>query len=231
MFRSKLLALILFVTAAPLALAEVSRDLTWDDLVPKAAPLEDPFAHLTMIQRVELEIISAARDRKAGMPVQPGRPTYEDVSRFEDRLKSQGLDVDDLLAQYADFKGQIFLRNQKMVDDLNGKFIRMPGYALPLEFNGTGVKEFLLVPYIGACIHVPPPPPNQMVYVSLDRPFKPDDLFTAVWITGRIEVKRTSKSLSLVDGQSIVSAGYAMNAVRVEPFEATPLSETPRRTQ
>ena len=228
MIRSKLLALILIVVTAPLALAEVSRDITWEDLVPKGTPLKDPFAHLTMNQRVELEIIAAARDREAGMQVQAGRPAFEDVSRFEERLKNQGLDVDDLLAQYTDFKGQIYLRNQKMVDDLNGKFIRMPGYALPLEFTGTDVKEFLLVPYIGACIHVPPPPPNQMVFVSLNRPFKPDDLFTPVWITGRIEVKRTSKSLSLVDGQSIISAGYAMNAVRVEPFEETPLSETPR---
>lgn len=201
------------------ALAEMSRDITWDDLVPKAAPLKDPFAHLTMNQRVELEIIAAARDREAGTRVQPGRPAFDDVSQFEERLKSQGLNVDDLLAQYEDFKGAIFLRNQMLVDELNGKFIRMPGYALPLEFDGTNVKEFLLVPFIGACIHVPPPPPNQMVFVSLTRPFKPDDLYTPVWITGRIEVKRTSKSLSLVDGQSIVSAGYTVNAIRVEPFK------------
>jgi len=231
MIRTKFLALVLIFVSAQLAFAEVSREITWDNLVPKSAPLKDPFAHLTMNQRVELEIIAAARDRETGMPVQPGRPAYDDVSKFEERLRNQGLDVNDLLAQFADFKGQIFLRKQKMVDDLDGQFIRIPGYALPLEFDGTDVKEFLLVPYIGACIHVPPPPPNQMVFVSLDRPFKPEDLFTPVWITGRLEVKRMSKALSLVDGQSIVSAGYSMNAARVEPFEAKSLSDAPRTRQ
>jgi hypothetical protein len=54
-----------------------------------------------------------------------------------------------------------------IVEDLNGRIVRMPGYLLPLDVIGAKVTEFLLVPYIGACIHVPPPPPNQIVYVKV----------------------------------------------------------------
>ena len=207
------------ICAAAAARAEVPRQIGWEDLVPEAAPLADPFEHLTMNQRVELEIIAAARDRQSGKSVHWGRPSFGDVSKFEDRLRRQGLDVEQLLAQYDDFNAAIFHRNQMVADDLNGRFVRMPGYALPLEFKDTGVTELLLVPYIGACIHVPPPPPNQIVYVSLERPFESDDLFTPVWITGRLAVERVSKSLSYVDGQAMIPAGYRMTAVRVEPYE------------
>ena len=50
-----------------------------------------------------------------------------------------------------------------MTDKYNGKLVRIPGYLVPLEYDGTGVSAALLVPYVGACIHVPPPPANQMV--------------------------------------------------------------------
>ena len=55
---------------------------------------------------------------------------------------------------------------------LNGKLVRMPGYLLPIEFAGNRVTEFLLVPWVGACIHTPPPPPNQIVYVKADKPYE-----------------------------------------------------------
>ena len=48
----------------------------------------------------------------------------------------------------------------------------MPGYLLPLEFSGKLVSEFLLVPWVGACIHTPPPPPNQIVHVKTDKPIE-----------------------------------------------------------
>ena len=219
MLRSLWLLPLFALCAVAVARAELPRQIGWDDLVPEAAPLVDPFEHLTMNQRVELEIIAAARDRQSGKSVHWGRPAFDDVSKFEDRLRQQGLDVQELLAKYDDFNAEIFHRNQAVADDLNGQFIRMPGYALPLEFKDTGVTELLLVPYIGACIHVPPPPPNQIVYVSLKRPFEADDLFTPVWITGRLAVERVSKSLSYVDGQAMISAGYKMTAVRIEPYE------------
>ena len=53
-----------------------------------------------------------------------------------------------------------------LVSDYDGKRVRIPGYIVPIGFDGVGVKEFLLVPYVGACIHVPPPPPNQTASIG-----------------------------------------------------------------
>ncbi len=58
-----------------------------------------------------------------------------------------------------------------VVTDLDGKHVRIGGYVVPLDFEATTVKEFLLVPFVGACIHVPPPPPNQIVYVKTAKGF------------------------------------------------------------
>jgi len=80
-----------------------------------------------------------------------------------------------------------------VVEAMDNKHVKIPGFILPLEFDGDAVKEFLLVPYVGACIHVPPPPPNQIVLVELAEPLAGTDLYDPVWVEGnlRIETVRT----------------------------------------
>ena len=100
-------------------------------------------------------------------------------------------------------------------DALNGQRIRMPGYVVPLDMGGDTIDEFLLVSYLGACIHVPPPPPNQMVYVKTAKPVKFDGLFMAVWVTGTLATERKDSELG--------SAGYSMTAEAVEPYKGPAL--------
>lgn len=95
--------------------------------------------------------------------------------------------------------------------DLDGVLVKLPGYALPLEIADTGVTEFLLVPYIGACIHVPPPPPNQMVLINLDEPRVFKSLFEAVWVTGQMDA-----SVRKVAGW--LDVGYRLAGTAVEPY-------------
>ena len=73
---------------------------------------------------------------------------------------------------------------------LIGKPIKIPGFAVPLEGDDgfEYVKEFLLVPTFGACIHVPPPPPNQVIHVILDKPVYFEKLMYAVWVSGIVEI-------------------------------------------
>jgi hypothetical protein len=73
-----------------------------------------------------------------------------------------------------------------IVADLNGKQVKIPGFVVPLEGDGEAINEFLLVPYFGACIHVPPPPPNQIVYVKFSTAVPIDNLYDAVWVTGTL---------------------------------------------
>ena len=82
------------------------------------------------------------------------------------------------------------------------------GYVVPLDFDATTVKEFLLVPFVGACIHVPPPPANQIVYVKADKGFEVGGIFDPVTVTGKI--KTTVAFTGLAD------AGYTIEADNVE---------------
>jgi uncharacterized protein len=97
-----------------------------------------------------------------------------------------------------------------IVEALDGKRVRLGGFVVPLEGDGRRVTEFLLVPYYGACIHVPPPPPNQVVHVQMDGPGLTARPFDAVWLTGTLRARRSSSELA--------DAGYSMRPDHVEAF-------------
>lgn len=99
----------------------------------------------------------------------------------------------------------------KLNETLNGAYIRMPGYIVPLELGANGVTRFLLVPYVGACIHTPPPPPNQLVFVSSETPWPSDQLWDAVWVTGVMHTRLQSTELG--------ETGYALTADKMEIYE------------
>lgn len=96
--------------------------------------------------------------------------------------------------------------------DWNGQIIRMPGFIVPLEFDGAGVTAFLLVPFVGACIHVPPPPANQLVFVTTSKPFETRGLFDPVTVMGLFSTSALSTELAQV--------GYALAANRIAPYRA-----------
>jgi len=97
---------------------------------------------------------------------------------------------------------------------LNGKDVTIHGYVAPLDGDVEYVKAFLLVPYFGACIHSPPPPSNQVIYVKVAGkgiPFSNWDAFVAV--SGSLLVVQTDSALGV--------AGYQMQADIVKPFAET----------
>jgi hypothetical protein len=92
--------------------------------------------------------------------------------------------------------------------ELEGKEIRIPGFVVPLELDEEGnVTEFFLVPYFGACIHVPPPPPNQMLYVKMKQGIKLDSMYSAYWITGKLSAKTRSTRLGAA-AYTLAGAAY-----------------------
>lgn len=104
---------------------------------------------------------------------------------------------------------QIF-DNAPVRTDLNGKKVKIPGYVVPLEGDEDKLTEFLLVPFFGACIHVPPPPSNQIVYVNFPNGVVVDDLYDAVWVTGTLQTEGWKGDLA--------SVGYNMTGQSVEIF-------------
>ena len=209
---------LLFLWSAP-ATADLARELSWRDLVPGGEALADPLAHLTGDQRLDLEAVAWARAAERRGEISSVSEEYEIAVEMTNELTQQGLDVDALVEEYESFREQVDALNRRVDDGLDGKLVRIPGFALPLEFSGIAVKEFLLVPYFGACIHVPPPPPNQMVLVALDEPYVVNELFAPVWITGRMSVKRSTTSLAYVDGRASLETGYTLAGTRIEPYE------------
>lgn len=95
--------------------------------------------------------------------------------------------------------------------ELDGKQVRIPGYIAPLTFNEEEVTEFLLVPYHGACIHVPPPPGNQIIYVKNAKGLTDDMLYGAIWVTGKLSAKPV--------GTILADAGYQIDGAKIEPYE------------
>jgi hypothetical protein len=141
------------------------------------------------------------------------------VAEATTRVEKAGVDIDGLLAKRAEIRELRRQRAHAVVEDLSGQQVRMPGYALPLEYSGTQITEFLLVPWVGACIHTPPPPPNQIVYVKLEKGIENAGQFTPVWVTGEMAVKAATKNLYLVDGSSGIDVGYSLEASQVEPYK------------
>ena len=83
-----------------------------------------------------------------------------------------------------------------VVEDLDGAKVRIPGFVLPFEYSESGkITEFLLVPYFGACIHVPPPPPNQMVYVTAEEPAELGKMWNPIWAVGTMRTKKNINDL------------------------------------
>lgn len=95
---------------------------------------------------------------------------------------------------------------------LDGAYVKVPGFAVPMTLAEQGVMgEFLLVPYYGACIHTPPPPPNQIVYVKLQKPVRIKSIWDPYWVTG---VLTTAKK-----DTSVASAAYTLAGERLDPYE------------
>lgn len=95
---------------------------------------------------------------------------------------------------------------------LNGKLVKVPGFMVPLEDDADNVTEFLLVPYFGACVHVPPPPPNQIVWVRMDAKRKAKvSWWDPVWIEGRLRIENVESVYGAV--------GFQMTGLRIVPYE------------
>ena len=99
-----------------------------------------------------------------------------------------------------------------VVEALDGQDVRIPGFIVPLESDEGGLlAEFFLVPYFGACIHVPPPPPNQIVYVTVDPPFNLESMWEPFWIEGRMQTKGHTSIIG--------TTAYSLTASKIEPYE------------
>jgi hypothetical protein len=93
---------------------------------------------------------------------------------------------------------------------MNNARIRIAGFVVPLEFVGDKVTEFLLVPYFGACIHLPPPPPNQIIHVFASKPLTRKQATRPLSVSGILTTTRTNTEFG--------SAGYRLKAEEISAY-------------
>lgn len=168
----------LLATAPCTASAQAPRQLKWEDLVPAGPP-----------KPLKPFFGSRPADAPRGPDAPPEPPPSEDKA-------------------WLSGPAQQSTGPAPVVTALEGERVYIGGYVVPLDFDSTKVKEFLLVPFVGACIHVPPPPANQIIYVKPAQPFEIKATFDPVWVTGKISVATTFTGLA--------ETGYSIEAEKVE---------------
>jgi len=99
----------------------------------------------------------------------------------------------------------------KVRNELNGSKVKIPGFVIPLEGDDKAVTEFLLVPYFGACIHVPPPPPNQIIYVKFKKGAPIQQLWDVVYVVGTLQTQHISHDMA--------EAGYLLEGTALEEYD------------
>lgn len=199
--------------------AKEIRKVSWEDL--KAVfEFEDPFEALREEQLMDLGIIA----RVDSLEKRHGKSKVTDGMRGEAaearaRLTEQKVDIEGLFAKREEITALRKKRFSTAVPELDGQLVALPGFVLPLEYEGKKVTEFLLVPWVGACIHTPPPPPNQIVHVVAKTPFETKGMFEAVTVTCVMKVAERKAELFLVDGSSEIHTTYVMTGAGVEKYQ------------
>lgn len=172
-------------------------EITWEQLMPDGE--EDRLTELYTSYYEAVEKAMSAQAEAAGAG----------------GSSSDAVNTNDLVASIAegsasDTMEQIGTYN--VVDELDGKSVRLPGYVVPFDFSAqSAYDEFLLVPYFGACLHSPPPPPNQIVFVKASPAARITDIYEPVWVEG---ILKTGKFTS-----DLANSAYELALEKVEVYE------------
>jgi uncharacterized protein len=155
----------------------------------------------------------------AGTPTAPRQLSWDDLLPESERLAppapSQRIQplFDDESGPAAVQEG-----SAQVNGTLDGLTVKLPGFMVPIRFtalpgkeDGGYVSEFLLVPYFGACIHMPPPPPNQIVHVKMAPPRQMQSMYDPVWVTGKLSTRRVNSDLA--------DAAYSIVGEKIEKYE------------
>ncbi|MBM3116320.1 DUF3299 domain-containing protein [Jeongeupia naejangsanensis] len=162
-------------------------------------------------------LVRAVQQRKLQLSMKEQGTKPDALGEWERKLLKEDLsDLAPMVDQLNAFEKR---RITDLKPSLNLQDVQIDGYLLPLTQSNRKVTEFLLVPIVGACIHVPPPPPNQMIVVRYPQGYEQGELFAPVTIRGKLRVGHSKSNLSLVDGAAMVESGYQMSADAVTAYK------------
>ena len=212
---ARLLTLIVLSILTVSVFAADAKILKWQELQPDAPVLRKSISSMSQEQKNRL--MRAIQQLELKQQVDGGKVKASSITAADIALLKE--DFKDLKSLIGDIENFEKKRVTDMIPSLNGQVVELSGYVLPLKLKGKKVTEFLLVPVIGACIHVPAPPPNQMVVVQYPAGFPQGEMFTPVTVTGKLAIKSTKANLALADGANDVDVGYQMSASEVREYK------------
>lgn len=161
--------------------------LQWEDLMPEGAEEE--------LIRQQEEFFAMLEQRYAASAT-----SLADAQPFNQIEEGSSMDY---MPQFGNFD---------TVESLDGQLVRIPGYVVPFDFNENRRQtEFLFVPYMGACIHTPPPPPNQIIFVHADPGVKIGDIWAPYWLEGTLSGEANQNEVG--------DAAYSLALDKLEPYQ------------
>ncbi|WP_238786888.1 DUF3299 domain-containing protein [Ferrimonas lipolytica] len=156
------------------------RQIEWIELMPE----DDLVALLNPPEAIELIVDGSDEDSVASLE-----------------------DVDDEATQ----RYLAALESTTVVTDFNNTKIRLPGFIVPLELKEDFLAvEFLMVPFFGACLHMPPPPPNQIIYVVYPEGVELNSYQDPFWFEGTLKIETTASDMG--------TAAYTLVVDSVTPY-------------
>ncbi|MDN2669193.1 DUF3299 domain-containing protein [Vibrio sp. 14N.309.X.WAT.E.F5] len=186
--------------------------LEWQDLNSAAQEVTLEMPDLTDQQMRLLQGVIA-------MSASKEEQVQQQAVEFKETLKEQGINADEVIALRDEYMQTMKASAEAITTEFDGKKVRVPGFIVPLEFSeGMTATEFLLVPVAGACIHMPPPPANQIVKVSFPEGFQVQNVQYPVWVEGDFSSNKVTEEVFLVDGKSNLTMGYEMKASMIEDY-------------
>ncbi|MGF1727653.1 DUF3299 domain-containing protein [Photobacterium nomapromontoriensis] len=187
--------------------------LDWQQLRPEPSQNQVTLPDISDENRLQLQ--------KILILTHSGNPhDLERIKSIKMQLKSEGVDADELLTLRDAYIQTQKLAAETIITEFDGKNVRIPGFLVPIEFSGAMVTtDFLLVPNAGACIHMPPPPANQIVRISFPEGYKMKNVQHPVWVEGTLTSLVQSEDIYMVDGSSNITMGYHLDASTVVDYQ------------
>ena len=209
---SLVLSVLSLTTVSLPTYANTAVALEWQDLNSAAQEVTLEMPDLTDQQMRLLQGVIA-------MSASKEEQVQQQAVEFKETLKEQGINADEVIALRDEYMQTMKASAEAITTEFDGKKVRVPGFIVPLEFSeGMTATEFLLVPVAGACIHMPPPPANQIVRVSFPEGFQVQNVQYPVWVEGDFSSNKVTEEVYLVDGKSNLTMGYEMDASMIEDY-------------
>lgn len=193
------------------------KDITWDDLIPEAKPISDPFKDMDYEILKEIKSLVLLNDAKSRRDLSTEESKRK--KELETSIEKKNINFDSLMVIRSQIIEQRESASIAIVEDLLNTKVAITGFVLPLEIKGTTTDEFLLVPWVGACIHTPPPASNQIIYIKLKQPITINGMYDASKIKGILRSDQKNNSVFMMDGNGDVGSSYTIDNVTAEVID------------